>query len=58
MQGDQFNQGQRTNDTFYRPKTVNAQCIGATEKNPDAGIICKYAIDRYSQAYGEIVSCF
>ena len=58
MQGDQFNQQHQNNATFYRPNVVNAQCIIRSEKYPDAGINCNYAIDRYSQAYGEIVSCF
>ena len=58
MQGDQFNQLHQNNNTFYRPSVVNAQCIIGSEKFPDAGINCNYAIDKYSQAYGEIVSCF
>ena len=29
-----------------------------SEKFPDSGINCNYAIDKYSQAYGEVVSCF
>ena len=58
MQGDQFNQQHQNNDTFYRPSVVNAQCLIGSEKVPDAGIKCNYATDKYSQAYGEIVSCF
>ena len=58
MQRDQFNQQHQNNDTFYRPSVVNAQCIIGSEKFPDAGINCNYAIDKFSQAYGEIVSCF
>ena len=30
----------------------------AVKKLPDAGIYCTYAIDKYSKAYGEIVSWF
>ena len=37
---------------------VNAQCIIGSEKILDAGINCNYAIDKQSQAYGKIVSCF
>ena len=37
---------------------MNAQCIIGIEKFPDAGTNCNYAIDKYSQAYGDIVSCF
>ena len=61
MQKDQFNQQHQNNDTFYRPSVVNVfigQCNIGSEKLPDAGINCDYAIDKYSQAYGEIVSCF
>ena len=58
MQRDQFNQQHQNNDTFYRPSVVNAQSILGSEELPDAGINCNYAFDKYSQAYGEIVSCF
>ena len=58
MQRDQFNQQHQNNDTFYRPIVVNAQGIIRSEKYPDAGINCSYAIDKNSQAYGGIVSCF
>ena len=58
MQGDQFNQQHQNNDTFYRRSVVNAQCTIGSEKFPDAGIKCIYAIDKLSRAYGEIVSCF
>ena len=58
MQRDQFNQQHHNNDTFYRPSVVNAQCIIGSEKFPDTGTYCNYAIDKYSPAYGEIVSCF
>ena len=58
MQRDQFNQQLQNNGTFYRPSVVNAQCIIGSEKFPDAGLNCIYAIDEHSQPYGEIVSCF
>ena len=58
MQRDELNQQHQNNDTFYRPIVVNAHCIIGSEKFPDAGIICNYAFDRCSQAYGDIVSCF
>ena len=58
MQRDQFNQQHQNKDTFYRPNVVNSQCFIRSEKLPNAGIYCIYAIDRYSQAYGEIVFCF
>ena len=58
MQRDQFNQQHQKNDTFYTPSVVNAHCIIVSEKFPDAGINCFYAIDKYSQAYAEIGSCF
>ena len=58
MQRDQFNQQHQNIDTFYRPSVVNAQCIIGSEKIPDAGINCDYAIEKYTQAYGEVVSCF
>ena len=37
---------------------MNAQCIIGSEKILDWGKNCIYAIDKNSQAYGEIVSCF
>ena len=58
IQRDQFNQEHRNNDTFCRPSVVNAQFFIGSENIPDAGIIFNYAIDKYSQAYGEIVSWF
>ena len=58
MQRDQFNEQHDNNATVYRPNVVNGQCITGSEKYPDAGINCNYAIDEYSQAYGEIFSCF
>ena len=58
MQRDQFNQQHQKNDTLYKPGVVDAQCIIGSEKFPDAGFICNYSIDKYSQAYGKIVSRF
>ena len=58
MQGHQFNQQPQNIDIFYRPSVVNAQCNIGSEKIPHAGIICNYAVDEYSQVFGEIVSCF
>ena len=58
LQRDHFNQQHQKNDTFYRPSVVNAQCIIGSEKFLDAGLNCNYAIDKYSQGYGEIFSCF
>ena len=58
MQRDQFNQQPQNNDTFYGPSVVNAQCVISSEKFPDAGINYNYAIDKCSQAYGGVVSCF
>ena len=58
MQRDHFNQQHQSKDTFYRPSVVNSECIIGSGKYPDAGINCNYPIDKYSQAYGEIVSCF
>ena len=55
MQRDQFNQQHQNNDVFYRPSVVNAQCIIGSEKLPNAGKNCNYAIHEYSQAYGEIL---
>ena len=48
MQSDQFNQQRRNTDLCYRPSVVNAQCIIGSEKFPDAGIKCSYAVDKYS----------
>ena len=58
MQRDQFNQQHQINDTFYQPNVANSQCIIGSEIIPAAGINCNYAIDKYSQAYGQVVSCF
>ena len=58
VQRDQFNQQHQENDRFYRPSVLNAQCFTGSQKHPSAEISCNSAIDKYSQAYGEIVSCF
>ena len=58
MQRDQFSQQHQNNDTFYTPSVVKPECIIRSEKLPDAGILCNYAIDNYSQAFGDIFSCF
>ena len=58
MRRDQFNQQHQSIDTFYRQSAVNVHCLVGSEKIPDAGINCNYVIDKFSQAYGEIVSCF
>ena len=55
---DQLNQQHQNNDTFYRPNVVNAQWIIGCENLPDEGKFSKYALDKYSQAYDEIVPCF
>ena len=57
VQRDQFNQQQQNIDTFYRASVANTQCTIGSEQFPDAGINCKFAIDKYSQAYEENVSC-
>ena len=57
-QRGQFKQQHQNHDTFYRASVVNCQINFGFEKYPDAGKICDYAINNYSQAYGEIVSCF
>ena len=58
MQRDQINQQHQKNDTFRKPSVVNAQCVIGNVKLPDAGKNCSYVFEKYSQAYGEIVSCF
>ena len=58
MQRDQFNLQHRKNDTFDRKSLINDQCNIGSEKIPDAGRNCNYVVDKYSQAYAEIVSCF
>ena len=58
VQRDQFNQQHQNNDTFCRPTVVNAQCIIVSEQFSNAGINFTFAISKYSQAYGETVSCF
>ena len=58
MQRDQFNQQHQMNDTFTRPSVVNLQCVIGSKTLSDAGINGNYAIDKYSKAYGEILSCF
>ena len=58
MQRDQFNQQHHNNDTFCRPSVVNAQCIVGSEKFPNAGVICSFAIEKHSQAKAQNVSCF
>ena len=58
MQRNQFNQQHQNNDTFHRPNVANAQWTNGSENYPDAGIFCKYATNKYSLAYGDIISCF
>ena len=58
MQRDQFNQQHQNYDTFHRPSVVNALCIFGSKNSSDAGINCNYAIDKFLQAYGEVVSYF
>ena len=58
MESDQFNQQLQNKATFFRPSVVNTQAIIDGEKFPDAGINCNFAIDKRSQAYEEIISCF
>ena len=41
-----------------RSQVWYAQCNIRSKNFPDAGIKCVYAIGKYSQSYGEIVSCF
>ena len=43
MQRDQFNQQHQNKD---RTSVVNAQCVIAGEKFPDAGLNCIYAIGK------------
>ena len=58
MQGAQFNQQHPNIDTFYQPSLVNAHCITGSKKYPDPRMTFISAIDKFSQAYGGIVSCF
>ena len=58
MQRNQIPQQHQNNDTFCRPRVVNAQCITGIQKIADAGIKYNYAIDKYSQTYREKVSYF
>ena len=58
LQRDQFNQQHENIDTFFKPSVVNAQCIIGNQKLPDGREKCIYAIDKFSQVYGEIVSSF
>ena len=58
MQRDQVIQQHRNIDTIYRSSVVNVQAITGIEKYPDVGNNCLYAIDSYSQAYGETIFCF
>ena len=43
---------------FIDQLSQNAQIIIDSEKYPDAGIIFDYAIEKKTQAYWEVVSCF
>ena len=58
MQRDQLNQQHQSNDTFCRRSVINAQWIIGSKNFPDAGKNCEYAVDKNSQAYREVVSCF
>ena len=58
MQRDQFSQQHQNKDTIYRHSLVKVQCNIGSEILPDAGLIYKYAMDKYSQAYGTKISCY
>ena len=58
QQNDRQNDQNLNNDTFYRPLVTSSQCIIATEKYPDSGILLNYNDDEYSQGYGEIKEAF
>ena len=53
----QVNQQRRSNDTVLRPTVVIAQCTIGSGRYRDAGTNLGYAINKYSPAYGETVSC-
>ena len=55
IQRDKFNKQRENNHAVYRLNVVNAQCITGSEKYPDAGINFSFAIDKYSQAYGNML---
>ena len=58
QQNDRQNDQNLKNDTFYRPLVTSAQCIIATEKYPDSGILLNYNDDDYSQGYGQVKEAF
>ena len=58
QQQDRQNSQNENNDTFYRPSVTSAQCIIATEKYPDSGILLNYDDDDYNQRYGQIKEAF
>ena len=58
QQHDRQNSQHENNDTFYRPPITSAQCIIATEKYPDSGILINYDDDDYNQGYGQIKEAF
>ena len=57
-QRDQLDQLHQNIDTFYRVTVVNAQYKIGSKKKPDAGINCNFVFNKFSQAYGGIISCF
>ena len=58
QQQNRQNSQNENNDTFYRPSVISAQCIIATEKYPDSGILLNYDDDDYNQGYGKIKEAF
>ena len=54
----QYDQEHQNKDRHYRPTVVIAQGSISKEKRPEVGITYNYAVDKESQAFGEIVSCF
>ena len=58
QQQNRQNSQNENNDTFYRPSVISAQCIIATEKYPDSGILLNYNDDDYNQGYRQIKEAF
>ena len=46
------------NDTFYRPRAINAHVVIGTEMYPDNRLLLNYDDDNYSQGYGQIKEAF
>ena len=58
MQRYQFSQHQQIIVKIDGSTVLNAQCNIGSEKHPDVEMTFTYAVELFSQTFGEIFTCF